>query len=135
MLSRRTFLRNSGVLALGGLVLSRPSSGNSLEKLSPVHSVGIQLYTVMGKMDEDLDGTLKKIAEIGYRDLESAFSRKGGFYGMKPKDFAAKAKEFGLSWKSHHTIGAPFKLPAGAKPPTGADGKPITIPPMKNLRE
>ena len=37
--------------------------------------------------------------------------------------------------KSHHVLGAPFKLPPGAKLPTGPDGKPITIPPMRNLKE
>ena len=41
----------------------------------------------------------------------------------------------GLAWKSHHVMGAPFKLRPGAKMPTGADGKPITIPPMRNLRD
>jgi len=40
-----------------------------------------------------------------------------------------------MSWKAHHVLGAPFKLPPGAKMPAGADGKPITIPPMRNLRE
>ena len=54
---------------------------------------------------------------------------------MKPKEFAYLLKGLGLSWKSHHVLGAPFKLPPGAKLPTGADGKPITIPPMKNLRD
>jgi sugar phosphate isomerase/epimerase len=67
--------------------------------------------------------------------VESAFSKKGGYYGMKPKEFAALTKSLGLSWQSHHTLGAPFKMPAGAKMPNGPDGKPMTIPPMKNLRD
>jgi hypothetical protein len=135
MISRRKFLRNSGAFAIGSLVLARPLSGAALRNLSPMHAVGIQLYTVMGKMDEDLDGTLKKIGEIGYRDIESAFSRKGGFYGMTSKEFAMKVKDHGLSWRAHHVGGAPYKPAPGAKPPTGPDGKPIVIPPMKNLRE
>jgi sugar phosphate isomerase/epimerase len=60
---------------------------------------------------------------------------KGGFYGLSAKEFKAKAKGFGLTWSAHHTIGAPFKMPAGAKPMTGPDGKPFVLPPMKNLRE
>jgi sugar phosphate isomerase/epimerase len=40
-----------------------------------------------------------------------------------------------MAWKSHHVLGAPFKLPAGYKMPTGPDGKPITFPPMRNLKE
>jgi sugar phosphate isomerase/epimerase len=86
-------------------------------------------------MDDDTKGTLQKIAAIGYKEVESAFSRKGGFYGMKPKEFAKMVKDNGLSWQSHHVIGAPFKMPPGAKPPVGADGKPIVFPPMKNLKD
>ena len=72
---------------------------------------------------------------IGYKKIESAFSKKGGYYGVKPKEFAIMVKDLGMSWKAHHVLGAPFKLPPGAKMPAGADGKPITIPPMRNLRE
>jgi hypothetical protein len=132
MISRRTFLKNSGALALGGMAVARTASG-AIFTPAPSHTVGLQLYTVMGKMDEDLNGTLKRIAEIGYKDLESAFSKKGAFYGMKPKEFSVLVKDLGMSWRSHHTVGAPYKPRPGAKPPTGPDGKPITIPPMKNL--
>jgi sugar phosphate isomerase/epimerase len=89
----------------------------------------------MNEIDADLNGTLKRIASIGFHELESAFSRKGGFYGLSAKEFASRANDYGLSWKAHHAIGAPFKLPAGSKPPVGADGKPLVFPPMKNLRE
>ncbi len=100
-----------------------------------IHPVGLQLYTLFNVIDADVKGTLKKVADIGYEEVESAFSKLGGFYGMKPKEFAALTKDLGLSWKSHHIIGAPFKMPPGAKMPTGADGKPMVIPPMKNLKD
>jgi sugar phosphate isomerase/epimerase len=133
MINRRKFLQNSGALALGGFALSNQASALSLFTKPAPKNAGVQLYTTMSTIDKDLDGTLKKIAEIGYKEVESAFSMKGGFYGLTPKEFAAKVKSFGLSWQSHHTIGAPFKMPPGAKGPTGPDGKPIVIPPMKNL--
>lgn len=96
---------------------------------------GLQLFTLFGIFDDDVTGNLKKIAAIGYTEIESAFSKKGGFYGMSPKAFAAMVKDQGMHWRSHHVLGAPFKMPPGAKMPTGADGKPIVIPPMKNLRD
>jgi sugar phosphate isomerase/epimerase len=133
--SRRTFLKNTGALAFGGLVLTQQTAGYAISAPAASRPVGLQLYTVMSKIDGDLDGTLKRIAEIGYKEIESAFSMKGGYYGLKPKEFAAKLKEYGLSWKAHHTGGAPFKRPANWKPPVGSDGKPIVIPPMKNLRD
>jgi sugar phosphate isomerase/epimerase len=93
------------------------------------------LFTFFNTIDNDVTGTLKTIASVGYKNIESAFSKKGGYYGMKPKEFAATLKDLGLAWRSHHVLGAPFKLPPGAKLPNGPDGKPMTIPPMRNLLE
>ncbi|HVV53828.1 MAG TPA: sugar phosphate isomerase/epimerase, partial [Mucilaginibacter sp.] len=71
-----------------------------------------------------------------YTEVESAFSKLPGYYGMKPKEFAALCKDTGLSWKSHHVLGAPFKLPKGFKMPNGPDGKPMKLPThMRNLRD
>ncbi len=97
--------------------------------------MGLQLFSLFNILDEDVKGNLQKVASIGYTEIESAFSKKGGFYGMKPKEFASLLKDLGLSWESHHVLGAPFKLPSGTKMPTGADEKPITINAMKNLRD
>lgn len=116
MLNRRDFLKNSGALALGGLALSHTSWSNVPSKTRPV---GIQLFTFFGKIDNDLNGTLKQIADLGYTDLESAFSMKGGYYGLKPKEFAQVAKDLGLSWRSHHVMGTPFVPPPDVKVPDG----------------
>lgn len=133
MLNRRKFIQQTGMASLGGLMLSKlPSSFLSGASLP---EPGLQLFTFFNVIDNDVKGTLQQIADTGYRNIESAFSRKGGFYGMKAKEFASLLKDMGMTWKSHHALGAPFKLPANAKPPVGADGKPITIPPMKNLRD
>jgi len=131
--SRRKFLQSTGTLVLGGMALSGKAA-SLLETMAP-HPVGLQLFTFFGVIDDDVKGTLSKIAAVGYKELESAFSKKGGFYGMKPADFKAMVNDLGMSWKSHHVLGAPFKLPKGYKMPLGADGKPMVIPPMKNLRD
>ena len=65
---------------------------------------------------------------------------KGGFYGLKPKEFASLAKDAGLSWVSHHVGGAPFKMPPGGFKMPGADStkpapRPMQMPPMKNLKD
>jgi sugar phosphate isomerase/epimerase len=131
MTTRRSFLQKSA-LAMGGLALSQDLFANLLPAARPM---GLQLFTFFNEIDNDVPGTIQKIASVGFTEIESAFSKKGGFYGMKPKEFAALLKDKDLTWKSHHVFGAPFKLPPGAKPPTGPDGKPIVIPPMKNLKE
>ncbi|MEO5894053.1 MAG: sugar phosphate isomerase/epimerase [Ferruginibacter sp.] len=133
MQNRRNFIKITSTLALGGLVL--PGQTNAFYSKFAMPPVGLQLFTLFNVIDDDTKGILKKVADIGYKEIESAFSKKGGYYGMKPKEFAALIKDLGMSWKSHHVLGAPFKLPPGAKMPAGPDGKPITIPPMRNLRE
>lgn len=132
MQNRRVFIRNGTGLFAGGLLISSMPWSFLAHNYPPP---GIQLFTFFDVMDKDVEGTLKRIAQIGYVEIESAFSKQGGYYGKTPKEFAALLKSLGLKWKSHHVLGAPFKMPPGAKMPLGADGKPITIPPMRNLKE
>jgi sugar phosphate isomerase/epimerase len=139
MYNRRKFFRNSGALALGGMILSGKGYASMLGRYT-MHPVGLQLYTLMGVIDNDVPGTLKEVAAIGYKDLESAFSLKGGFYGMTAKEFAKLTRDMGLSWVSHHVGGAPFKMPAGGfKTPPGMDTTRLhqlrNMPPPKNLKE
>ena len=139
MYNRRKFFRNSGALALGGLILSGKGYASLLDNYA-MHPVGLQLYTLGGTIDDDVPGTLKKVAAIGYKDLESAFSVKGSYYGMTPKAFASMTRDMGLSWVSHHVGGAPFKMPAGGfKVPPGMDTTRLhqlrNMPPPKNLKE
>lgn len=132
MIERRNFLKMSGAAALGSLLLPKDLKADFLKKH---HSIGLQLYTLFNVMDKDVEGHLKKVANIGYKEVESAFSKIGPFYGKTPKEFASLVSNAGMSWKSHHVLGAPFKLPPGAKMPSTPDGKPISFPPMKNLKE
>lgn len=132
--NRRRFIQSAGALALSSVALSG-RAGTLLNSLKVEHPVGLQLFTFFNIIDEDVKGTLTKIAGLGYKELESAFSKKGGYYGMSPKEFKAMVNDLGMAWTSHHVLGAPFKLPPGSKMPVGADGKPLVIPPMKNLRD
>jgi len=133
MLERRKFIKQSAAAATAGLLLSK--NANALFAPKKVPPVGLQLFTFFNVIDEDVPGTLKRIADIGYNEIESAFSRKGGYYGVTAKEFKALIEGLGMVWKSHHVLGAPFKLPAGAKLPTDASGQPIKIPPMRNLKD
>jgi sugar phosphate isomerase/epimerase len=133
-MKRKQFIQSSGA-ALLGTILLRNNHLALFDSSIKEHAMGLQLYTFFNSIDNDVEGTLKQIAAVGYKEIESAFSRKGGFYGMKPKEFSKFLKDNGMKWRSHHALGAPFRRPANANPPTGADGKPVTIPPMKNLRD
>lgn len=132
MQSRRKFIRNSAGVLAGSLAI--PSFAHLYFPPS-YPPPGLQLFTFFNTIDADVNGTLKRISEIGYIEIESAFSKLGGYYGLKPNQFADLLKSFGLTWKSHHVLGAPFKLAPGAKMPLDAEGKPLKIPPMRNLRD
>ena len=134
MYNRRKFLKNSSAAALAAMILSDKATASFFGNKA-IRPVGLQLFTFFSEIDNDVEGTLKKIAAIGYKEIESAFSKKGGFYGMKPKELAKLVSDVGMSWKSHHVLGAPFKMPANAKPITDANGNPIEFPPMRNLKE
>ena len=134
MYNRRKFLKNSSAAALATMILSDKATASFFGNKA-IRPVGLQLFTFFSEIDNDVEGTLKKIAAIGYKEIESAFSKKGGFYGMKPKELAKLVSDVGMSWKSHHVLGAPFKMQANAKPITDANGNPIKFLPMRNLKE
>ena len=61
MHNRRKFILNSGALALGGFMFSKKGYASLLDRYA-MHPVGLQLYTMGGTIDNDVPGTLKKIA-------------------------------------------------------------------------
>ncbi|MFO7534268.1 MAG: sugar phosphate isomerase/epimerase [Kiritimatiellia bacterium] len=60
--------------------------------------VGIQLYTVRQSLDLDFKGTLKQLAEMGYKGVEFA----GNYGNMEPAELAAFLKELGLKCCGQH---------------------------------
>ncbi|WP_234735370.1 sugar phosphate isomerase/epimerase family protein [Tellurirhabdus bombi] len=96
MHTRRDFLKSAGGLALSAALL--PTSSQAAK----VKSVGLQLYTVRKEMLADAAGTLKQLAKIGYKELESARSDKGNFYGLQPKEIRKIANDLGMSVRSGH---------------------------------
>jgi Sugar phosphate isomerases/epimerases len=110
MASRRKFLQQSGAFALGTLLLPQLGSAGSLFSKKEAMDIGLQLYTLGDLMTTDTKATLQKLAAIGYKEVESAGSQKGNFYGYSPKEFAALVKEAGLHWRSAHVGGAPFTM-------------------------
>lgn len=96
MKTRREFLKASAGLALGTLFLPHFSQA------AKVRNVGIQLYTVRDAMLSDAVGTLKKLSKIGYKELESARSPKGNYYGLEPKEIKKITQDLGMTLRSGH---------------------------------
>lgn len=104
-MNRRQFVQQSGTFTLGSLFLPQLSGTDFFNRKSPVPA-GLQLYTLGNLMVNDPVGTLQKLAAIGYKEVESAGSQKGNYYGFTPKEFAAKVKDAGMTWRSAHVGGS-----------------------------
>ena len=108
-MKRRKFIQ-SGAFAFSGLLLAKSVNAGIFSDKKVVPPMGLQLYTLGDLMTTDPKGTLQKLAAIGYKEIESAGSQKGNFYGYKPKELAALIKDAGMKWRSAHVGGAPFTI-------------------------
>ena len=94
-ISRRRFLQNAG-LGLTALALSRKGPLLANPYGMPI---GLQLYTVRDHMEKDPEGTIRRVAEIGYREVELGDSN---YYGKKPAELRRILTDHGLKAISTH---------------------------------
>lgn len=96
-MKRRTFIKTgTGIVAAGLLApgLGCSKKGATKNKLD---KIGVQLYSIRSKMAEDFEGSLAKVAHIGYNQVEFA-----GYYDRTPQQVASLMKDFGLEAPSTH---------------------------------
>jgi sugar phosphate isomerase/epimerase len=130
-LSRRGFLRTAaagaavvGVAGASG-ALATPASaapatagaGGHARGRVPANRISIQLYTVRDQLAADFDGTLDRLAEIGYRRVEHA-----GFVGRTAAEFKAALDRRGIRATSGH-VGIPQPFDAATWAAALADAK------------
>jgi len=97
MPTRRNFLATLGVAAFGLASRDALANGVLLAPKRKLKKVGLQLYTVRDLMKADLPGTLRKVAQIGYKEVEFA-----GYFGRSPAQIRALLKQNGLTSPSSH---------------------------------
>ena len=97
MQTRRDFIINTGSLAAGSILFS--SFNYSAKK---VKNAGVQLYTFRKEMMADAKGTLQRIASLGIKQIESAGSEKGYYYGLTPKEMKQACHDLGMTLRSGH---------------------------------
>lgn len=98
MKTRRKFLLQSGTMAVGIMLQPSFTFAYSISKID----FGVQLYTFRKEMDADAIGTLKQIASIGIKKIESARSDKGHYYGLKPIEMKSICDDLGMKLVSGH---------------------------------
>ena len=90
-MNRRTFIGTS----VAATVATKTSWAAAFPKsLSPI---GVQLYTVRDAMKSDFEGTIAKVAAVGYKEVEFA-----GYFDHPPKDIRAILEKNGLTSPSCH---------------------------------
>jgi sugar phosphate isomerase/epimerase len=93
--SRRAFLRRAAT-GVGGALL-----GGNLRADAPdwTKQAGLEMFTVRDVLSKDYEGTVAKVAAMGYKEIEPAT----GYGGMDPKQFRALLDRYGLSMPSTHS--------------------------------
>ena len=90
-MKRRNFIINAG-----GLVVTLPSFARS-SNLPYMDQIGIQLYTLRKEISRDLKGTIKAVAEAGYKQVEPY-----GFPSTQSIEMIKEARKCGMKVNSSH---------------------------------
>ncbi|MGN6638964.1 MAG: sugar phosphate isomerase/epimerase family protein [Mucilaginibacter sp.] len=94
MTNRREFIQMAGV---GLMATAMPDFLKPLAEAG-THRLAVQLYTIREAIDKDLKGSLKRLADLGFKNVETAFWPKG----ISVETAANTLKELGLNVTSCH---------------------------------
>jgi sugar phosphate isomerase/epimerase len=70
---RRKFLQTAGLGILGAAVFPKQLFRGLKIPFSTPAKIGLQLYTVRNEINQDITGTLHRVAEFGFEAVETAF--------------------------------------------------------------
>lgn len=98
VLSRRAFVQSLAGAAFG-LGLPRDATAERAARADRLERIGLQLYTVRRELTQDFEGTLAKVAAIGYREVEFAVT---GYFHRPPAAAKAALDRNGLANPSAH---------------------------------
>jgi sugar phosphate isomerase/epimerase len=93
-INRRNFLKMAGTATAATLFTPRFSWAAGEHKIK---KVGVQLYTVRDLMKDDFEGTIAKVAQVGYKEVEFA-----GYFGRTADQVRAVLEKNGLKAPSTH---------------------------------
>jgi len=92
--NRRMFLKCAGAAAAGSLLPTRVLQAAAQHRID---KLGVQLYTVRELMKDDFEGTIAKVAQIGYQEVEFA-----GYFGRSAAQVKAVLEKNRLKTPSTH---------------------------------
>src|SRR6266566_2069398 len=99
-MDRRSFL---GTMTAATLLTRRLGWAADDHKID---RIGVQLYTVRSEIAKDFEGSLAKVASIGYKEVEHAgFKMKDGkvsYFDRSPQEMRSSLDRYGLTAPSTH---------------------------------
>jgi sugar phosphate isomerase/epimerase len=100
MIDRRRFIAQIAAITASGAALQAcrsAASTGSTPRVAWKDAIGLQLYTVRDLLQQDFEGTLEQVAQIGYKRVEFA-----GLYNRTPAQVRTILDRLGLSAPSTH---------------------------------
>lgn len=99
--NRRTFLFELAAIGLGAAALPACAKAGASAAAggtpASARQIGLQLYTVRDLLGKDFEGTLRRVADIGYTKVEFA-----GYYNRTPEQVRAILDRIALASPSAH---------------------------------
>ncbi len=102
MKNRREFLKISAAGSLSMMLFNPFTANADLASDRKKFDIGLQLYTIRDAMSTDVPGSLKKVSDLGYKNVELANYSNGKFYGYKPAEFKKMVNDLGMDAISSH---------------------------------
>src|SRR5690242_566400 len=90
--TRRSFLKTGAAVSACALMATRHGLASPFGL-----PLGLELYSVREELPKDYTGTLKRVAALGYREVEAA-----GFYGHSAAEVKQAMADAGVKCVSSH---------------------------------
>ncbi len=99
---KKNYFKVIAMLLIAILLVPSCSQGQKQEPTEAKKDIYIQLYSVRDDIKADYEGTIAKVAEIGYTGVEAASYNDGKLYGLEPAEFKKSIEDVGMEVLSSH---------------------------------
>lgn len=107
MKNRRDFIKAASIFTAGSILLPQLSCKPGKAVTGGKDSgkeIGLQIYTLRDQIPGDMVGTLKKVADIGYKNIEGYGYGNRMILGKTPSEFRKTIEDLGMNLPSMHVV-------------------------------
>ncbi len=97
MLNRRELLKQMALVTAGSFFMNDTLALHDAKN----KKIGVQLYTLRDAISKDAKGSLKRVAELGFGEVEN-FGYNGKFFGMDASTYKTLLGDLGMTAPSGH---------------------------------